>query len=73
MVRLVDPIHTHDIHKLTRLSMEDQDVSIALQGIGKHGEKVGKISLYDKYRTKAGGKGNIINAINMGRIRLHIN
>lgn len=35
------PIHVDDIHLLTGLSMEGQDVTDAFQGTGKHGRRKG--------------------------------
>jgi hypothetical protein len=46
------PIHVDDIHKMTGLSMEGQDVTQGFQGSGKHGHKKGEINLYDKYGTR---------------------
>jgi hypothetical protein len=58
------PIHVEDIHKLTGLSMEGKDVTQGFQGSGKHDHKKGEISLYDKYGTRRGGHGALIDQIN---------
>jgi hypothetical protein len=41
------PIHTEDIHQLTGLSIEGEDVSKGFQGPNKHGKKKGEPSLYE--------------------------
>jgi hypothetical protein len=49
------PIHVEDIHQLTILSLEGEDVSKGFQGPSKHGKKKGEPSLYEKFHTKRGG------------------
>jgi hypothetical protein len=41
------PIHAKDIHQLTELSIEGEDVSKGFQGPSKHGKKKGEPSLYE--------------------------
>jgi hypothetical protein len=46
------PIHTEDIHMLTGLSLEGEDVSKGFQGPSNHPKKKGEISLYEKFHTQ---------------------
>jgi len=47
-------IHVDDIHHLTRLSLEGEDLSKGFQGSSKHEKKKGKVSLYEKFHTQRG-------------------
>jgi hypothetical protein len=49
-------IHADDIHQLTGLSLEGEDVSKGFQGPSKHGKKKGEVSLYEKFHTQRGGR-----------------
>lgn len=49
------PIHVDDIHQLTGLSMEGEDVTKAFQGAGKHGKNKGKPTIYKRYGTTRDG------------------
>jgi hypothetical protein len=51
------PIHAHEIHMLTGLSMDGKDVTEAFQRPRKHGRKKGELSLYEKHGTYRGGRG----------------
>jgi len=57
------PIHVEDIHQLTWLSMDAQDVTDGFQGSRKHGHKKGTLTLYKKYNTQQGGWGALIELI----------
>jgi hypothetical protein len=57
------PIHAEDIHQLTGLSFEGEDVSKGFQGPGKHDKKKGELSLYEKFNTKRGGRTTVIDPI----------
>jgi hypothetical protein len=52
------PIHTEDIHQLTGLSIEGEDVSKGFQGPNKHGKKKGEPSLYETISYIEGGGHN---------------
>lgn len=43
--------------------MEGQDVTEAFQGSGKHGRKKGELSLYQRFGTRRGGRGALIEPI----------
>jgi len=58
------PIHVEDIHKLTSLSMEGEDVKDDFQASRKHVHKKGELSLYEKYDTNRGGRGVHTDIIN---------
>jgi hypothetical protein len=45
------PIHAEDIHKLTGLSIEGEDVSKCFQGPSKNEKKKGEPSLYERFHT----------------------
>jgi hypothetical protein len=45
------PIHVEDIHHLTELSLEGEDISKGFQGPRKDGKKKGEVSLYEKLHT----------------------
>jgi hypothetical protein len=49
------PIHAEDIHQITGLSIEGEDVSKGFQGPSKHGKKKGEPSLYEIFHTQRGG------------------
>jgi hypothetical protein len=49
------PIHAEDIHQLTGLSLEGEDVSKGFQGPNKHGKKKGEPNLYERFHTQGGG------------------
>jgi hypothetical protein len=49
------PIHAEDIHQLTGISLEGEDVSKGFQGLGKHGKKKGEPKLYERFHTQRGG------------------
>jgi hypothetical protein len=49
------PIHAEDIHQLTILSLEGEDISKGFQGPRKHGKWKGEISLYEHFHTQRGG------------------
>jgi hypothetical protein len=51
------PIHTEDIHQLTGLSLEGEDVSKGFQGPSKNGKKKGEPNLYEGFYTQRGGGG----------------
>jgi hypothetical protein len=57
------PIHAKEIHQLTGLSFEGEDMSKGFQGPGKHGKKKGKLSMYEKFNTKRGGRTTVIKPI----------
>jgi hypothetical protein len=48
-------IHDEDIHQLTRLSLEGEDVSKGFQVPSKHDKKKRDPSLYKRFNTKRGG------------------
>jgi hypothetical protein len=50
------PIHVEDIHQLTRLSLEGEDVSKGLQAPGKHNKTKGEPILYEIVHTQRGGR-----------------
>jgi hypothetical protein len=50
------PIHDKDIHQLTRLSLEGEDMYKGFQGPNKHGKKKGEPSLYERFHTQRGGR-----------------
>jgi hypothetical protein len=50
------PIHAEDIHHLTGLSLEGEDVSKGFQGSSKHEKKKGEIILYERFHTQRGGR-----------------
>jgi hypothetical protein len=52
------PIHADDIHQLTGLSIEVEDVYKGFQIPNKHGKKKGEPSLYERFHTKRGGVHN---------------
>jgi hypothetical protein len=56
-------IHMEDIHQLTGLSMEGDDVTKGFQGSRKHGKKKGEPTLYDKFNTRRGGRGVMLEPI----------
>jgi hypothetical protein len=56
-------IHAKDIHQLTRLSLEGEDVSKGFQGPRKHGKKKGEVILYEKFHTQRGGRTTKIDPI----------
>jgi hypothetical protein len=45
------PIHAEDIHQLTTLSIEGEDVSKGFQGPRKHGKKKGEPNLYERFHS----------------------
>jgi hypothetical protein len=49
------PIHAEEIQKITRFSLEGEDVSKGFQGPSKHGKKKGEVILYEKFHTQRGG------------------
>jgi hypothetical protein len=49
-------IHADDIHHLTGLSLEGEDVSKGFQGPSKHGKRKGEVILYEKFHTQRGGR-----------------
>jgi hypothetical protein len=49
------PIHVEDIHQLTGLSLEGEDVSKGFQGPNKHDKKKGEPNLYERFHTQRGG------------------
>jgi hypothetical protein len=53
---MIYPIHVEDIHQLTGLSWEGEDVSKGFQGSSKHDKKKEKIILYECYHTQHGGR-----------------
>jgi hypothetical protein len=53
-----------NIHQLKGLSMDIQDVEDGFQGSGKHGRKKFNLILYEKYHTRRGGRGALIELIN---------
>jgi hypothetical protein len=52
------PIHAKDIHHLTGLSLEGEDVSKGFQGSSKHVKKKGDPNLYERFHTQVGGGGH---------------
>ena len=48
------PIHAEDIHQLTGLSIEGEDISKGFKGPSKHGKKKGEPSLYEIFHTQRG-------------------
>jgi hypothetical protein len=49
------PIHAEDIHQLTGLSLEGEDVSKGFQGPSKHDKNKGEPSLYERFHTQRVG------------------
>jgi hypothetical protein len=45
------PILSEDIHHLTGLSLESEDMSKGFQGPNKHNKKKGKSNLYERLHT----------------------
>ena len=63
------PIHAADIHRLTGLSQNGADVSVAGQTSSKHTRKSSDSNLYTKYGTRWGDKGAKIDLINKPEIQ----
>jgi hypothetical protein len=57
------PIHAEDIHQLTGLSIEGEDVSKGFQCPSRHGKKKGETNLYERFHTQRGGRTTNINPI----------
>jgi hypothetical protein len=45
------PIHAEDIHELTGLSLEGEDMSKGFQGLNKNDKKKGEPNLYERFHT----------------------
>jgi hypothetical protein len=48
-------IHAEDIHQITGLSLEGEDVSKGFQGLSKHGKTKEEPILYERFHTQRGG------------------
>jgi hypothetical protein len=57
------PIHAEDIHQLTGLSFEGEDLLKGFQGPGKHDKNKGEPILYERFNTKRGGHTKVIDPI----------
>jgi hypothetical protein len=50
------PIHADDIHQLTGLSLEGEDIAKGFQGPSKNLKNKGEVNLYEKFQRQRGGR-----------------
>jgi hypothetical protein len=63
------PIHAKDIHQLTGLSLEGEDVSKGFQGMSKNDKNKGEIILYERFHTQHGNRTTKIEPIFLEMVR----